>query len=108
MLDATAGKIMGLAGDNFQFMPTPAGGLGMNLMGKPIYTSGKIGAHTTSTKSIVIGDFSYYMIAERRGIRVIRNPYLYQASGQVGLFWSQRVGGAVLQAEAFQYMTAHS
>lgn len=108
MNDATAALIYSLTGNEFQFMPTPQGALGLNLLGKRVWTTSKIDAHAASKKSIVFGDFSYYMIAERRALRVIRNPYLYQANGQVGLFWSQRVGGAVLQAEAFQYMTAHS
>lgn len=108
MNDSTAALIYGLTGDNFQFMPTPQGQLMLSLQGKPVYTSSKIAAHTAGLKSIVFGDFSYYMITERRALRVVRNPYLYQANGQVGLFWSQRVGGAVLQAEAFQYITAHA
>jgi predicted phage gp36 major capsid-like protein len=35
---------------------------------------------------------------------VSRNPYLYQANGQIGLFAKVRQGGAVLQAEAFSVM----
>ena len=107
MKDSTLGLIQGLDGDPFKFIPTPAGNI-MQLWTKPVRTSSKIAAHTAALKSIVFGDFSYYMIAENRSLRVIRNPYLYQGNGQVGFFWSQRVGGAVLQAEAFQYMTAHS
>jgi HK97 family phage major capsid protein len=105
MQDSTLGLIQGLDGDPFKFIPTPAGNM-MQLWSKPVRTSSKIAAHTSGLKSIVFGDFSYYMIAENKSLRVTRNPYLYQANGQVGFFWNQRVGGAVLQAEAFQYMTA--
>jgi len=108
MADSTAGLIYGLSGDQFQFMPTPAGVLEQQLMGKRLFTSSKIAAHTAALKSMVFGDFSYYMITERRSLYLFRNPYLYAGNGQIGLTWKTRVGGAVLQAEAFQYVTAHS
>lgn len=108
MKDSTAALIQGLTGDNFQFVPTPQGQLQQALWSKPFYTSAKIAAHTAALKSIVFGDFHYYMIAERKALTLFRNPYLYEASGQISLTWTTRVGGAVLQAEAFQYMTAHS
>jgi HK97 family phage major capsid protein len=59
----------------------------------------------TGTKVILVGDFSYYTLAERKQISISRNPYLYQANGQVGFFSNFRFGGAVTQAEAFQYGT---
>ena len=52
---------------------------------------------------IVIGNWKYYGIVERNEIVISRNPYLYQGNGQVGFFVNIRFGGAVLQAEAFQY-----
>jgi HK97 family phage major capsid protein len=63
---------------------------------------------TVSGKPIVFGDFSQYAFAERQGIVVSRNPYLYQASGQVGIFVKQRFGGAVLQTLAFKYLNLKS
>ena len=108
MKDSTLALIYGLTGNNFQFMPTPAGQLMQSLMGKRVFTSSKIAAHTAGLKSMVFGDFSYYGIAERGALSVSRNPFLYQGNGQVGFFWKQRIGGAVLQAEAFQYVTAHA
>jgi hypothetical protein len=35
----------------------------------------------------------------------LRNPYLYANSGKVALHFKRRWGGAVIQAEAFQYGT---
>jgi len=37
-----------------------------------------------------------------------RNPYVYQANGQIGLFVKQRFGGAVLQSAALKYLTLAS
>ena len=108
MNDSSAALIYALTGTNFQFVMTPQGILAQQLLGKPVKTSSKIAAHTAALKSIVFGDFNYYMITEKRGLRLFRNPYLYAGNGQVGLTWSTRVGGAVLQAEAFQYITAYS
>jgi HK97 family phage major capsid protein len=49
------------------------------------------------------GNWNFYALAERRGLTISRNPYLYQANGQIGIFCSVRFGGAVLQSEAFKW-----
>ena len=53
----------------------------------------------------LFGDFSMYAFVERQGVTLSRNPYLYQANGQIGLFVKQRFGGAVLQSAALKYLT---
>ncbi len=102
MQGATKFHLLGLTGDSFQFIQTPAGG---DFMGYPAYIAPDMDAITKSGKSVVFGDFSMYAFAERQGVVLSRNPYLYQASGQVGLFVKQRFGGAVLQTLAFKYLT---
>ena len=67
-----------------------------------------MGGVASAQKSVAFGDFSMYAFAEREGVTLSRNPYLYQANGQVGLFVKQRFGGAVLQTLAFKYLTQHS
>lgn len=108
MRNATLGILMGLTGNAFQFMPTPAGGLQKQLMGKPVFVSDSMGAVAASGKSMVIGNWNYYAIAERRGMSIRRLNELYAGNGQVGFLATMRFGGAVLQAEAFQYATQHS
>lgn len=105
MKGATKFYLQGLTGNNFQFINTPAGG---DFMGYPAYIAPDMDAITNSGKSVVFGDFSMYAFAEREGVTLSRNPYLYQANGQVGLFVKQRFGGAVLQTLAFKYLTQHS
>jgi len=104
---STLAVIRGLTGDVFQFMPTPQGsgasGAGQELYGAPIYTSSQILAMASGRSVIVVGNWKYYGIVERNEIVISRNPYLYQANGQVGFFVNIRFGGDVLQAEAFQY-----
>lgn len=105
MKGATKFYLQGLTGNNFQFINTPAGG---DFMGYPAYIAPDMDAITNSGKSVIFGDFSMYAFAEREGVTLSRNPYLYQANGQVGLFVKQRFGGAVLQTLAFKYLTQHS
>ena len=105
MKGATKFYLQGLTGNSFQFINTPAGG---DFMGYPAYIAPDMDGLTASGKSVVFGDFSMYAFAERQGVTLSRNPYLYQANGQVGLFVKQRFGGAVLQTLAFKYLTQHA
>lgn len=106
MTGGTKFAIKALTGDNFQFIPTPAGG---DILGYPIFVAPDMDALGTSGgKAILFGDLSMYAFAERQGVVLSRNPYLYQASGQVGLFVKQRFGGAVLQAAALKYLVLGS
>lgn len=75
------------------------------LYGRPVFNDEACATIATSAKTILVGDFSFYTLAERKSISISRNPYLYQATGQVGFFSNFRWGGAVTQAEAFQYGT---
>ena len=105
MKGATKFYLQGLTGNNFQFINTPAGG---DFMGYPAYIAPDMDAIAKDGKAVVFGDFSMYAFAEREGVTLSRNPYLYQANGQVGLFVKQRFGGAVLQTLAFKYLLQHS
>ena len=104
---STLAVIRGLTGDNFMFMPTPMGsgtrGAGQVLYGAPVYTSSQILAMASGRSVIVVGNWKYYGIVERNEIVVSRNPYLFQNTGQIGYYVNIRFGGAVLQAEAFQF-----
>jgi HK97 family phage major capsid protein len=104
---STLGVIRGLTGNDFMFMPTPMGsgarGAGQVLYGAPVYTSSQILAMASGRSVIVVGNWRYYAIVERNEIVISRNPFLYMNTGQIGFFVSIRFGGAVLQAESFQY-----
>jgi len=105
MKGATKFYLQGLTGNPFHFINTPAGG---DFMSYPAYIAPDMDAITNSGKSVIFGDFSMYAFAEREGVTLSRNPYLYQAHGQVGLFVKQRFGGAVLQTLAFKFLLQHS
>jgi HK97 family phage major capsid protein len=90
----------------FQDWPQGSTGGRPTLMGRPVYHSGNIAVFASGAKIAVFGDFSMYAIVQREGMVVTRNPYLYMASGQIGLFAKVRQGGAVLQAEALSVQVA--
>ncbi len=90
----------------FAFQPVMdlAAGLSQwnSLMGRPVFNQNDMTATlATGNQVILVGDFSKYALVERKGLVVSRNPYLYQANGQVGIFAHFRQGGAPLVYEAF-------
>ena len=106
MTGASKFHVMASTGNNFQFIPTPSGG---DILGYPIYIAPDMDTvGTANGKSVLFGDFSMYAFGERQGLTLSRNPYVYQANGQIGLFVKQRFGGAVLQTLALKYLTLGS
>jgi HK97 family phage major capsid protein len=89
----------GIAGNSFSFMPTPSGG---DFFGFPAYVSDDMQANTTGLTPVIFGNWQYFGVVETPGMVVQRNPYLYMANGQVGIFAHIRRGYAVLQAEAIR------
>ena len=89
----------------FAFIPTPSGG---DFFGYQAFISDDMPAIAATNKALLFGNFNLYGVVEKPGMLVQRNPYLYMANGQVGLFANIFRGGAVLQSEAFYYMTQHS
>lgn len=83
----------------FAFLNTPAGG---DFFGYPAVIDDLMDAYTTTTGyPVIFGNFNYFGIVEKPGMMIQRNPYLYMANGQIGLFANMYRGGAVLQSEAF-------
>lgn len=109
MRGATLGLLAGLTGNPFYFYPGGANStLGISrptLMGKPVFLTDGAAAIAASAKSVYVGDPFQYVIGQCGGLVIQRNPYLYMANGQVGFFADVRIGGAVKQAEGWQYGT---
>lgn len=91
----------------FLYQQTPDGNMeNDSLMGFKVVVNDDIVTYTTaSSKCVLFGNFNYYGVVEKPGMIVQRNPYLYMANGQVGIFASIFRGGGVLQSEAFYYLT---
>jgi HK97 family phage major capsid protein len=105
MQNATKWYLKGLTGDSFVFVQTPQGA---EMFGYPAFVSDDMEALAATKKAVLFGNFNFYGVVEKPGMMVQRNEYLYMASGQVALFAHIYRGGAVLQSEAFYYMTQHA
>lgn len=90
----------------FAYVPTPQGG---DFFGYNAVVDDDIDPYTTaSAKIMIFGNFNFYGVVEKPGMIVQRNPYLYMATGQIGIFASIFRGGGILQTEAFYHMLNHS
>lgn len=78
------------------------------LFNQPVFISDDMDAIAASKKPIIFGNFNYFGMVERPGMVVQRNPYLYMANGQVGIFATIFRGFNVLQSEAFYYLNTHA
>lgn len=112
MRRATLGAIRALSGNPFSFLPTPIGAGSASeagtIHGVPVFLTDELPAMASSTKSIILFNPDCYAISEREGLSVVRNPYLYNATGQIGLFARARMGGAALQTEGILHLLQHS
>lgn len=71
-----------------------------SILGIPYREAVDMPAIGAGTYPIVIGDFSFYQIVDRQGIRLVRDPY--SAKPYVQFYATARVGGQCLRAEAFR------
>ena len=78
------------------------------LFGMPAHISDDMEAVAATKKAVAFGNWNYFGVVEKPGMIVQRNPYLYMANGQIGIFASIFRGYAVLQAEAFKTLLQHA
>lgn len=107
MRRSTQGKVRALAGDAFQFAPTPGGSDRgrADLWGFPVYSTQYAGALQASGKSLVFGNFRFVGRRLAPSIQFLRDPYTLAYLGQVRFLYYFRTVYKVLQAEAIQYAT---
>jgi len=99
MRNATKWLFKSIASLPFPFF---AGATSPDFVGYPCYVSDDMAliGTTSATGAVIFANFNMYGVAEKPGILVQRNPYLYMANGQVALFANIFRGGACLQPEA--------
>lgn len=100
MKNATEWYLKGVFGTNYYSFD--------GLFGKPVFQSDDMAAVAATNKAVLFGNFNFFGVAEKPGMMVQRNPYLYMANGQVGIFASIFRGYGVLQAEAFKTLLQHA
>ena len=88
---------------NYLWQPAVAAGLPAQLMGYPVVESEDMPAITTGSYSIAFGDFRRgYLIVDRVGIRVLRDPY--SSKPYVLFYTTKRVGGGVQDFNAIKLL----
>jgi HK97 family phage major capsid protein len=92
-------------------VPAP-GNTGALLLGRPAYEASAMQATVVNaTKIMVVGDFRYFLIADRVGLTVEVVPHLFGAAqgnlptGQRGIYAYWRNSSRVLDANAFRALT---
>ena len=76
--------------------------------GQPVYIDDNMPAMTQALRSTLFGNIQYLGVIEQAGMLVQRNPWLYMANGQIGIFATIFRGFYVLEAEAFYTMAQAS
>lgn len=108
--DATLAGIRKLKDGNGIYMWQPALTQGQpdRLMGYPVETSPEypiIGATAGTYVPLLFGDFSWYYIAERKGMTIKALNELFAVNGQVGFLVTERVDGKLILPEAVRKLS---
>ncbi len=88
---------------NYLWQPSHAPGEAPSLLGYPVAECEDMPDVATDSLSLAFGDFSRgYLIVDRAGIRVLRDPY--SAKPYVLFYTTKRVGGGVQDFDAIKLM----
>lgn len=105
MSDPTMGTVRKMKdGDGTYLWQAPSAAAELpTILGKPVYTDDNMPAIGANAFPIAFGDFRRgYLIADRIGIRVLRDPYTNKP--KVGFYTTKRVGGGVTNFEAIKLL----
>jgi HK97 family phage major capsid protein len=104
--DSTVKAIRKLKDNNGQYLwqPSVTAGTPDTILNRPVKTSAYVPAIASAAKTIALGDFGYYWVADRQGRAFKRLNELYAATGQVGFMATQRVDGKLILAEAIKVL----
>ena len=93
-------KLKDTTSGQYLWNPSLLGDSNGSLLGCPVYTTPNLDAVGTSKECIIFGDFKYYQIVDRMGIRILRDPYT--AKPFVRFYTTKKVGGDVIKTDAFK------
>lgn len=103
MSDAVMGAVRKFKANDGTYLWSPPSAPGElpTILGKPVVTDDNMQAVAANAYPIAFGDFNRgYMIVDRTGIRVLRDPYT--SKGNVLFYTTKRVGGGVQNFEAIK------
>ena len=85
----------------FAYIGAQGGAPAPEFFGYPWYVSDDVQSYTATSGTVLyFGNLSYLALVEKPGMTVQRNPYLFMANGQVGIYANIFRGFGVLQSEA--------
>lgn len=91
------------ADGNYIWQPSLSAGAPSTLLGYPLVEMEDMPDIGSGVASVAFGDFRRgYLIADRQGVRVLRDPY--SAKPYVLFYTTKRVGGGVQDAEAIKLL----
>lgn len=102
---ASVGLIRKLKDSQNRYLWEPSMQLGQpeTLLGRPLYFAADMAAAASASLSLAVGDFKRgYQIADRIGLRVLRDPY--SSKPNVQFYTTARVGGDVIDFEAIKLL----
>jgi len=89
--------------NQYLWQPGLAAGTPDTLMGVPVYMAADMPVAASGSLSVAVGDFkSAYQIVDRRGIRILRDPFTEKPF--VKFYATKRVGGDVVNFESIKLM----
>lgn len=99
----TQGEIRKIKDGNGQFIWQPGlqQGQPATILGHPMTEMAAMPDIAANSIPIVFGDFSGYLIIDRTGIRILRDPYTNKPFVQ--FYSTKRVGGGVVDPTLFRY-----
>ncbi len=102
--DAVMGTIRKMKNTEGDYLwAAPTADMPATILGKPVYTDDNMNALGLSAFPVAFGDWSRgYLIADRVGIRVLRDPYTQKP--YIKFYTTKRVGGGVVNFEAIKLL----
>lgn len=89
---------------NYLWQPSLTGGTPNTLLGRPVNVSANVSDLGTGNKIAYFGDMSYFQIADRGGMTMLRLNELYRGTGQIGFQVSKRGDSKIILDEAIKVM----
>ena len=89
--------------NQYMWQPGLASGAPDTLLGVPVFMAADMPVAASASLSVAVGDFqSAYQIVDRRGIRILRDPFTEKPF--VKFYATARVGGDVVNTDAIKLM----
>jgi HK97 family phage major capsid protein len=95
--------LKGTTNDQYLWQPGLAAGAPETLLGVPVVHAADMPVAAASSLSVAVGDFrSGYLIVDRTGVRILRDPFTDKPF--IKFYTTKRVGGEVVNYEAIKLL----